>query len=226
MREVDVRWLDYARDVVLADDHTTLCLQGGGGCLEPGGHPELRWPGYLGARYRPGGLLLVGNVHQRFSSNGVARWVGARLVDATQDLRADPAQFGKEYLDITRECYLEGLRGWNVAAPFAEIMRALGTSWDDVAYTNASKTQLLPGHNLNKVVRDCLRRFPISTLASSTLEASLVVTCSAQARDALRKAGVPCEYFTQSQQWRKPGEIGDLIERCRGIAIAGTNSER
>lgn len=64
-------WLEYAASVVLGDHHTEACVAAGGGTLEADGTPELRWPGYLGERFARGGLLLVGNVHRNFASDGV-----------------------------------------------------------------------------------------------------------------------------------------------------------
>lgn len=88
VRTVEDHWLEYAVDVVIATDHD--CHTHDGGCLEPGGNPSFRWPGYLGERFQPGSLLLVGNVHRDFGSNDTPPWVSALLVETTRRLQLDP----------------------------------------------------------------------------------------------------------------------------------------
>jgi len=175
----------------------------GGQCLEDQGSDEFRWPGYLGRNYKAGGVLFIGNIHQRFGSNKVNPSVSRRLVQATHALRADPG-IADRYLEETRAAYFEGLAGspkWNVAKPFDAILAAIGQDWSDVAYTNASKSQMVPTSDLAMVdptnnIAGCLRRFPVSALAAD-LEARLLVTCSASARNHLTAAGTTPVYFKQ-----------------------------
>lgn len=142
LTDIEERWLAYAYDVVTADDHTAACLAAGGGCLEPNGSPELRWPGYLGRSCRPGGLLLVGNVHRNFSSNGVSPSVSSELVAATRDWRKSPND-GEDYLQQTRRVYLAGLASsprWRVSIPFSYLLARLHLTWE-VVHTPTARSR-------------------------------------------------------------------------------------
>ncbi len=65
LARLESEWLDYAWSVLADTEHIRQCEQNGGTGIED---RSLRWPGYLGARYRPGGLLLVANIHRDFAS--------------------------------------------------------------------------------------------------------------------------------------------------------------
>jgi len=211
---VHERWLDYAVDVVASTDHD--CTKDGGGCLEGGGESWMRWPGYLGSEFREGvGLLLVGNVHRDFTSNNVPLWVSELLVSTTKHLRADPENHRSQYFSEVQAAYHRGLAGdddggepWKVARPFAYILRQLGMSWPEVAYTNASKSQ----HDSapSKLITGCLSRWPLEELATR-LDARAVITCSAPARESLANKGLAVHYFPQRYSYAKLDEIATAI---------------
>ena len=48
---------------------------------------DLRWPGYLGAEYRRGGVVCVANVHRDFASGGFGATAAVKLVDDTRAWR-------------------------------------------------------------------------------------------------------------------------------------------
>src|SRR5690348_13996599 len=71
----DVRrgWIQYCREVVGDTGHHTACAKLGGSAATDGFPDDVRWPGYLGPRYAPQGLLWVANVHRNFDSAGFDR---------------------------------------------------------------------------------------------------------------------------------------------------------
>ena len=209
--------MEYATDVVLADDHTSVCVAAGGGCLDETGTPDLRWPGYLGKSYEAGGVLFVGNVHRNFDSNGVTVSLSRDLVAATLALRTDPTA-QQAYLTATRASYLSGLAGnprWKVSSTFDRTRTALGLDWKQLAYTNAGKTQMVNGSKHTKVIKGCLERFPLPDLVKR-LDASLVVTCSAEARKQLEAAGLEPVYFPQL--WCSAEQAEVAVARCAAWA--------
>jgi hypothetical protein len=212
---VEQAWLAYAQDVVLGDDHTASCVRDGGGCLEAPDAAHLRWPGFMGRLYRPGGLLLVGNVHRNFASDGVPTWVAELLAATTAAFRADPAGHGPGYLADTRRAYLRGLSGaepgrWNVSRPFSYLLQRLGLDWDNVCYTNGSKSQAVPGAAIDRLIRGCVQRWPVEDLAAR-LGASHVITSSAVVRDDLRSKEVPVLHFPQRFSYARLDAIADVI---------------
>lgn len=213
---MDEIWLDYAVDVVTATDHD--CLDHGGGCLEPGGEPGLRWPGYIGDRYVAGSLLFVGNVHRDFSSNDTPAWVSDLLVQTTNRLRGRPLEHRQQCLADVRRAYQQGLRGggergsWTVARPFTHILGRLGLDWSQVAYTNASKSQAAPRADITSLIDKCGERYPIDNLAAR-LEVSSIVACSAPVHRYLTSHHVEHRYFLQ-QGWSY-ANLDAIAEWCR-----------
>jgi len=98
-----------------------------------------------------------------------------------------------------------------VARPFDYILRRLRVGWPDVAYTNASKSQAVPGAEISQLIRACGERFPIDRLAS-TLDASSIVVCSAPVHALLLAQGVTHEYFKQ-QGWSYQ-DLDAIAQRC------------
>lgn len=94
---------------------------------------------------------------------------------------------------------------------------ALGLEWTQFAYTNAGKTQMIVDSGHTRVIKGCLRRFPLPDLVKK-LEASLVVTCSAEARKQLEGAQVAPVYFAQAKQWRPVGQLEEAVARCAAWA--------
>jgi len=97
------------------------------------------------------------------------------------------------------------------------VRAALGLEWTQFAYTNAGKTQMIVGSGHTRVIKGCLRRFPLPDLVKK-LEASLVVTCSAEARKQLEGAQVAPVYFAQAKQWRPVGQLEEAVARCAAWA--------
>jgi hypothetical protein len=99
---------------------------------------------------------------------------------------------------------------WNVTRGFSYVRDGLDSAWDEVVFTNASKSQQAPGSDLNPVVTGCLEEWPIEDLARK-VEARAVVTCSARVRDRLAGTGVRFEHFPQRWSHRRLDEIIALL---------------
>lgn len=214
---VEAAWLDYAHDVVAAAEHVSQCRAAGGGCLED---PDqtLRWPGYLGPTFERGRLLLIGNVHRNFASDGVPGASFAAFTSATKRFRDNPrtAEGDAAFLRATRDLYGFGLRRWNVGRGFTRILEQLGLTWDDVAYTNAGKCQQLPGGDMGRIRTACVVRFPPSRLAGA-IGAQAVITCSRDAETEATEAGLTAEWFPQRYSHARLDEIA----RSTRVRLAG-----
>jgi hypothetical protein len=120
-------------------------------------------------------------------------------------------------MDI-RKAYLQGLRGggakgsWKVSRPFAYILDQLGMHWSQVAYTNVSKSQAVPGADIARLIGKCGERYPIDALATK-LEASSIVACSAPLHAYLISQQVEHRYFVQ-QGWSY-SDLDSIAKWCR-----------
>lgn len=86
--DVETGWLAYARSVVSDREHIARCAAKGGSPEHDGVDAvDLRWPGYLGAEYRRGGVVCVANVHRDFASGGFGATAAVKLVDDTRAWR-------------------------------------------------------------------------------------------------------------------------------------------
>jgi hypothetical protein len=186
-------WLDYCRRVVRDDEHRIDCAARGGSALgDPDGrgrvvYAEARWPGYLGALYRPGGILWVNIVHEDLGQRGyraeadryagaTARWRSAGQRDAGEDAL---------YLEAQRRAYLGGLSTWTVGNLVRDVVvSTLGESLHTIAYCNAARCQVLVrkdgqhGPVQDRLVGLCQAWLPID-IAVDALQPSLVVFTSA-----------------------------------------------
>lgn len=188
--DLETGWLAYARSVVSAKEHIASCAAKGGSPDHPGVDAvDLRWPGYLGAEYRRGGVLCVANVHRDFASGGFGATAAVKLVDGTRKW-SDGAMTDSVYLGANRGAYSVGLRKWTVGSRVGAVLAALRTPVEAIAYTNAARCQypevppVLPraGETKKKLVKLCVARFPIGDLVR-TLEPAVVLFTSVVAYD-------------------------------------------
>lgn len=163
-------WLDYAWDVARCD-HLEKCRTQGGGAVNNGCNPrfpDLRYPGYVGTDYQPGGVLCVGMVH-----NGRALFAGSFI---------DAEAATKEWLDTSRandDAYVSGLRtgyegvlaGWGPWEQLGEPTKIiLGVATDQeairrIAFTNVAKCWTIPRTGSDsKVMSLCKRKVPMKRL--------------------------------------------------------------
>ena len=190
---VERAWLEYARDVVCNEEHRLACEAAGG---SPPGHPgvdatDVRWPGYLGRSYKPGGLLCVAMVHRDFASAGVGTDIRDRLVDATLQWKVRNID-DEAYLSAVRYAYEAGLRRWTVKGNIEAALRHLNTDTRSICYVNAARCQypeMEPKEPRGKAKRTkealvhlCLSTFPIEDLAKR-IEASVVLFTNVAAYD-------------------------------------------
>jgi len=58
-------WLAHARQLVADTEHRRACERAlGPAATERMDASDLRWPGYVGASYCPGGVLMAATVHR------------------------------------------------------------------------------------------------------------------------------------------------------------------
>jgi hypothetical protein len=186
-------WLSYAWSVLTDGEHVRQCEKSGGTGIED---VSLRWPGYLGERYKPGGLMIVANIHRDFASGRAGADLASRLVLSTKawrDIGRSEAS-DSAYLSANRTCYLEGLRSWTVGSWLAKFVHLAGLRFEDVTYLNAARCQSMVGAR-QSLQRLCLRRFPLRHL-ETILRPSLVLTCSTVVRDETR-LDAPVRWFHQ-----------------------------
>jgi hypothetical protein len=189
---IESSWLDYAWQVFTDQVHIRECELAGGTSIED---PQLRWPGYLGARYEAGGLLLVANIHRDFAPR-VGIESANRLIGCTRAWREAGRSVAsdREYLDANRACYIEGLQRWNVGKWFSKFISLIGIEFDQVAYLNAARCQAVEGA-CQPLQRLCLRRFPIEQIVA-VLQPSVILTTSLVVFRESRLT-VPIKWFNQ-----------------------------
>ena len=179
-------WLGYARRLLADEGHRTACAGIGGSRpsdVPAIDDPDLRWPGYLGRAYRPGGVLCVGKVHRNFRSGSLPADLGGSLVDATREFSAGTLS-DAGYLAAVRAAYAVGLAGaWRVGETFSHALGPLGVDVDEIVYVNAARCQFpqpapsdLSKRRQDDLVRLCLRatEYPITELVAA-LRPSLVL---------------------------------------------------
>lgn len=210
-------------------------MQGG----DPGGHdqhgwsPEhpgvdatdLRWPGYLGRSYGPGGVLCVATIHRDFASGGVGPEIRDSLVTGTRQQWKDERVSDAEYLSVVRRCYTHGLNRWTVGTNLGAALRLLGVGIEEICYTNAARCQypeIEPkapdaGAIKLRLVKLCLGRFPIAELAKAD-QASTVLFTNVTAYDQVAPT-LPDEVTPVSiHQWLARGRA----PLTRPLTIDGT----
>lgn len=185
--EIESRWLGYARHLVLDATHIEACnaLLGAEARLR-GEAPDLRWPGYLGASFPPGGLLLVATVHREFESGPRPLRPEQRdaLVDTTRAWR-DGLVDDDAWLNVVRNVYSAGLTShWTVGRLLRALNQRIGLDVAQVAYANAARCQVVEGppplsraaRIKRNVVAYCTKQYPISELAALIGAGAVIVT--------------------------------------------------
>lgn len=172
-------WLDYARRIVSNDGHIQLCGSKGGSNPVHGFDPEVRWPGYLGHGYQPGGLLWVSNVHRNFDSEGLPPSFAAEANECIRGWK-DGTDEDDEFLGHIQAVYERGLATWKVRDQPERLLDGyfggFRSNLPNIAYTNAARCQAPDGgQTLQKL---CLRQWPIHDLVD-LLQPGLVILTSA-----------------------------------------------
>jgi hypothetical protein len=180
-------WLHAARLLLDDDAHRSACDRRlGAEAVERADAGDLRWPGYLGSEYRPGGLLVAATVHREFASGSPPLPPEARdrLVRSTRDWKHHQIR-DDEWLADLRAVYSAGLeRHWAVG----KILRALGSRIGlrvaEIAYVNAARCQVVEDAPqlealaaIKKgVVSLCSRAYPLAELVQVIRPGAIVVT--------------------------------------------------
>ena len=182
----ELAWLDWARPIVDCINekpaHFKWCTERIGACGYDGpgaDDPTLRWPGYLGAEWRPGrGVLFIGSVHADFTGyapQGLDRRSvpsprdpaeRARLARAMgeanrawRDAPKDSAA-AEVFLTASRRAYASLAPGWKRDWEFRLVREALGDGIEEVAWTNLAHCRVRP-----KALDD---EYPLQRRCSST----------------------------------------------------------
>jgi hypothetical protein len=197
-------WLDWAHPIVqMATNnpcHLGWCEDALGPARYPNSpndpasnDPTLRWPGYVGSRWRPGrGILFVGSVHSDFSKEGRRSGdpdrlaVVQKLADANRRWRDSPRRSRSDdlrYLTQTREGYVALIPGWNRDGAFAQLRSELSESLDEVAWTNLAHCRAKPRSGANEYLlqKKCSGTsgaYPIGDLVTA-LRPLVVLACIA-----------------------------------------------
>lgn len=205
LRDWELEWLSWARPIVrmAIDDeaHFEWCESAlGRARYLPHPHdpaasdPTLRWPGYVGRKWKPGsGILFVGSVHSDFTKDGgragdpERRAIVQRLSEANARWRegVDPRPADDlHYLNETRDAYAALIPGWTRDGAFAEVRAAIGDAIDEVAWTNLAHCRSrprTPGTDEYLLQRTCsgsAGAYPIGDLLSA-LRPLAVLACVA-----------------------------------------------
>jgi len=185
----EIAWLRYARRVLFEHGQGGLrtCCLGAGTELPP--HERVLWPGYLGARYGEGRVLLVGAVHNASELNTEPiRALAEKAVEWQSDPLSD--DLSREYLEAARSGYIKSAtqklsvtgKSWadgGVWGAFATLLETLKLAkggklktypapWELVAFTNLAKCATPSGVGYTARVNHCngslLDRLPIREL--------------------------------------------------------------
>jgi hypothetical protein len=218
-------WIGWARSVVDDCAHAAVCdgirdrARPGAAIPNPDGAdaPDVRWPGYIGANFRPGGVLCVSNIHTRFQSGGLAS-AGALVTSALDAHR----QWTRRELDDVqwlarvRAMYAAGLGpgGWSVASGYREAWRQLGENAESIAYVNAARCQWSGVKPPKTLYAECLTAMPLDPLLD-ILSPRLVLTTSPSVHARWTGRGeLPVVYFHQM--------YGTLVRSVTIRDVAGT----
>ncbi len=169
----ELAWLRWARGVVRTKDdqpeHFAWCQKRLGigaywhdEASDPASDPDLRWPGYVGSRWKPGaGVLFLGSVHSDFTKlNGGAGSDARltevrRLADAIRDYAsrsADDTEAGSRFLATSRQGYAALAPGWTRGRVFGAVLNAvmpgstLAEGFARSAWTNLAHCRARPSH--------------------------------------------------------------------------------
>lgn len=173
-------WLNWARPIVSCvherPDHFDRCRDLLGDCGYDGSDADdstLRWPGYVGERWKTGvGVLFVGSIHADFTAGNLPpdQDERIRLVEemAVANRRwrdaPDDEQFAEEFLVASRAAYSALAPGWRRDEQFRLVRDALGEGIEEVSWTNLAHCRARPG---------CLTsEYPLQLACSSTAAAA------------------------------------------------------
>jgi hypothetical protein len=203
-------WLDHARRLLTDEGHIRACDKIlGDDAVARADASDLRWPGYVGVSYEPGGLLLVATVHREFASGSppLPEALRDRLVAATRDWR-DRRIDDEAWLAELRVAYVAGLgTHWNVGKLLRNLGRRIGVTVERVASVNAARCQIVEnpppiGHVQAKkgVLVACAADFPIADVLQ-ILQPGLLIMAKGtyDAAASLLPDGVPLVVADQRQ---------------------------
>jgi hypothetical protein len=148
MTHIEKNWLDYAWHVV-----------GDSECCSA----ASKWPGYLGARYEDGRVLIVGAVH-----NAEALFTPEikKLAAIACDWRRG-AVSDERYLSTVRWAYEHSRTTWEqntVWRNLRTLREKLGIDFDQTAFTNLAKCYLQPRKSTDALFMQCNNHFPLNDL--------------------------------------------------------------
>jgi hypothetical protein len=183
---LETEWLFYARRLLADKGHIAKCdLALGPEAVWLSDADDLRWPGYLGSEYRPGGLLLVATVHREFASGRppLPAELTQRLVDCTRAWR-DGALDDDTWLGVLRDVYALGLaHHWAVGRLIRALENRAPFDVHDVAYVNAARCQLVENPPLahraeiiKRVVALCAIAYPVAALLELLQPGAVIIS--------------------------------------------------
>jgi hypothetical protein len=172
---LEARWIGWARRVLARDGELRRCAV----CTETGSTPfdQVLWPGYIGARYSEGLVVIVGAVH---NAEELQTREMENLAKFAKDWALGKLSSDREYLDCLRAAYLTSakcswIRTGQVWKHFQTLLNKLGLCWEQVAFTNwnkcKSRTSIDPQKRsalYNKHIsasEDLFERLPIKELS-------------------------------------------------------------
>ncbi len=204
-------WLAHARQLVADTEHRRACERAlGPAATERMDASDLRWPGYVGASYCPGGVLMAATVHREFASGRppLLETERDRLVEATRSWR-DQRLHDDLWLAEIQSVYANGLtRHWAVGRLLRALDDKIGLNVAEFAYVNAAKCQVVeqpPPPKAAAIKREvvalCSGDYPLSKLASILQPGALLVVKGTYdvAATALEATGVPVVVVDQRQ---------------------------
>ncbi len=136
---------------------------------DPASDPALRWPGYVGAGWRPGaGVLFIGSVHADFTRLGGGAGDASRISTVRDLATANRAYVGakvgdqaarRRFLDVSRQAYTELAPGWTRAGVLHDLLEVVmpneeplarfeGAAWTNLAHCRARPGETVGGEYL------------------------------------------------------------------------------
>jgi hypothetical protein len=168
MTRYEKEWLDYARGVITCEKSTCIC---------PNEFRRIRWPGYIGANYDYGRVLLVGAIHNtnRLFTNEIIelepiarKWSNSKP-DSTHN---------QIYLKALRKAYINSIPQWQswlmngnkkrgaVWSNFQKIVDSLEIGWEHIAFTNLAKCHTPTQSDDTNTIISCATTFSIEKLVT------------------------------------------------------------
>jgi len=214
----EVAWLDWAHDVVrIKDDkpmHYAWCQARLARCTatrgpgayahdveaDPASDPALRWPGYVGAGWRPGaGVLFIGSVHADFTRLGGGAGDASRISTVRDLATANRAYVGakigdqaarRRFLDVSRQAYTELAPGWTRAGVLHDLLEIVmpneeprarfeGAAWTNLAHCRARPRKTVGGeYLLQQKCSGSNGAFPLEVLVGILWPAAIIISVS------------------------------------------------